>query len=61
MKKQKFAILKTDWCVVHKSGKKELYHYATKLKGAKAWAAKQGPGTVQIFKLSYEFKNIIEQ
>lgn len=60
MKKQRYAIDKTDWCVTWKHGRTVTHYYARSLKAAKLWA-KNKIGVIQYFKLSYEFKDVKEQ
>lgn len=58
MKKQAFKIVKMDWLVVERVGKRDTYHWCANLKEAKTVMA-SCKSTAQLFKLSYEFRDVV--
>ncbi len=58
MKKQAYKIEKMDWVVTVKVGNKAAYQYFQNAKEAKAYM-KQAKGTRQLFKVSYEFRDVM--
>ena len=58
MKKQAYKINKMDWVVTVKTGSKTKYQYFQTAKEAKIYM-KARPGTRQLFKVSYEFRDVM--
>lgn len=58
MKKQAYKIEKMDWVVTVKVGSKTAYQYFQTAKEAKAFMKTQS-GTRQLFKVSYEFRDVM--
>lgn len=61
MKKQAYKIEKCDWMVSVRRNDRTKYHYFDTKRGATAYISAVIEGTCQLFKLSYEFRDVVKK